>query len=47
MKLQRQDSLTDQMETVLKLATEAGCYDAADWLKRIFFKIDNYPKETR
>lgn len=36
----RQDSLTDQMETVLNLATEAGCYDAADWLKRVFFKYD-------
>jgi hypothetical protein len=42
--MQCQDSLTDQMETVHKLAVEAGCYDATDWLKRVFFKQDNYPK---
>lgn len=35
---QRQDSLTDQMKTVYKLANKNGCYDAADWLKRHFFK---------
>lgn len=29
---QRQDSLYDQMITVLTLATRAGCYDAADWI---------------
>jgi hypothetical protein len=42
--MNRQDSLTDQMETVLDLAIKEGCYDAADWLKRVFFKQDNYPK---
>lgn len=30
---QRQDSLTDQMATVMALAVAAGCYDAHDWLK--------------
>jgi hypothetical protein len=29
---QRQDSLTDQMRTVHRLAARAGCFDAADWL---------------
>lgn len=28
----RQDSLTDQMSTVMQLAVEAGCYDAHDWI---------------
>ena len=32
---QRQDSLIDQLKTVLNLATEAGCYDAADFIKRV------------
>ena len=31
---QRQDSLGTQLLTVLELATRAGCYDAADWLKQ-------------
>lgn len=30
---QRQDSLSDQLRHVAGLATAAGCYDAADWLK--------------
>jgi hypothetical protein len=34
---QRQDSLTDQMRDIHYYATKAGCYDAADWIKRIFF----------
>jgi hypothetical protein len=34
---QRQDSLTDQMEEVMRLANRAGCYDAADWIGRRFF----------
>lgn len=29
----RQDSLTDQLLTVIQLAEKAGCYDAADWIK--------------
>jgi hypothetical protein len=29
---QRQDSLTDQMATVLHTATRLGCYDAVDWI---------------
>lgn len=33
MTFQRQDSLTDQMVTLLHLAQAAGCYDAADWVK--------------
>jgi hypothetical protein len=30
---QRQDSLTDQMKTVVAAAERLGCYDAADWLR--------------
>jgi hypothetical protein len=30
--MQRQDSLSDQMRTVLQAATAQGCYDAADWI---------------
>lgn len=33
---QRQDSVSDQMKTVMILAVEAGCYDAHDWLLRNF-----------
>lgn len=33
---QRQDSLVAQMQTVMKLAVSAGCYDAHDWLIRNF-----------
>lgn len=33
---QRQDSLTDQMKTVIQLAEKEGCYDAADWIKKRF-----------
>lgn len=34
---QRQDSLTDQMVTVLDYAErELGCYDAADWIRKNF-----------
>lgn len=31
--MQRQDSLHDQLKTVHKLAVDAGCYDAADFLR--------------
>lgn len=31
---QRQDSLEAQLVTLLEMATRAGCYDAADYLKR-------------
>jgi DnaJ-class molecular chaperone len=34
MSSQRQDSLSDQMREVVRLATEAGCYDAADWIRK-------------
>lgn len=34
MRAQRQDSLKDQMITVVRLAEKAGCYDAADWIKK-------------
>lgn len=30
---QRQDSLTDQLRDVVALATRAGCYDAADFIR--------------
>lgn len=35
-KPQRQDSLYDQMQTVIGLAHGAGCHDAADWLRGQF-----------
>ena len=31
---QRQDSLAAQLHTLVEMATRAGCYDAADWLKK-------------
>jgi hypothetical protein len=34
---QRQDSLDDQLRDVIALATRAGCYDAADLIRRQFF----------
>lgn len=39
---QRQDSTFDQMRTVLRLATEAGCYDAADWIVANWPALDPY-----
>ena len=38
---QRQDSLTDQMRDVIPLATKAGCYDAADYLRRVVEDVDH------
>lgn len=32
---QRQDSTLDQMMTVLALAIRAGCYDAADQIRKL------------
>lgn len=29
----RQDSLTDQMRSVMSAAIDLGCYDAADWIR--------------
>lgn len=34
---QRQDSLEDQLRTVMALAVKAGCYDAADYLQRTLY----------
>jgi hypothetical protein len=34
-KPQRQDSLHDQLKTVRQLANEAGCYDAADFIRDV------------
>lgn len=31
---QRQDSLASQLISLIEMATRAGCYDAADWLKK-------------
>lgn len=31
--MQRQDSTYDQLKTVYQLAVQAGCYDAADYIK--------------
>lgn len=31
---QRQDSLSEQLDTVLVVARWLGCYDAEDWIKR-------------
>ena len=36
--VQRQNSLTDQMNTVIDLARRYGCYDAQDWIKNNFAK---------
>ena len=33
MTAQRQDSVTEQLRDVIQLAVEAGCYDAADWIR--------------
>jgi hypothetical protein len=44
---QRQDSLTDQMTTVMELARRAGCWDAYDHLKRsldFFKRAEKRPK---
>jgi hypothetical protein len=30
---QRQDSLTDQLVDIARLADRMGCYDAADWIR--------------
>ena len=35
---QRQDSLTDQMNTVIDLARKEGCYDAQDWIIKVWQK---------
>ena len=35
---QRQDALKHQLQSLLSMATRAGCYDAADWLKRALEK---------
>jgi hypothetical protein len=35
--MQRPDSLYDQMFDVLEKANDIGCYDAADWIRRVFF----------
>ena len=44
---QRQDSLTDQMETVKTLARNAGCYDALDWLNNNFGKTQQPSKPLK
>jgi hypothetical protein len=31
---QRQDSLAAQLHSLHEMAVRAGCYDAADWLKK-------------
>lgn len=36
----RQDSLNDQLKTVHKLATDAGCYDAADFIRNQVEKVN-------
>lgn len=43
---QRQDGLREQMASVLTLATNSGCYDAADWLKRNFFELRLRPRRV-
>ena len=32
---QRQDSLNEQLETMIPLANKMGCYDAADFMRKI------------
>ena len=36
----RQDSLHDQLKTVYDLANKAGCYDAADFIRRKLEKTE-------
>ena len=39
---QRQDSITDQINDLLDVATKLGMYDARDWLRSTFYgKEDN------
>lgn len=47
---QRQDSLADQMNTVIDLARKEGCYDAQDWIIRTFGsegKEPQWPLESK
>jgi len=41
---QRQDSLYDQLKTLIRVANEMGCYDASDFLKETVDKIENKGK---
>ena len=43
---QRQDSLEAQLLTVVEMATRAGCYDAADHLKKVLEKRLNPGEAT-
>ena len=42
---QRQDSLNDQLRDVITLATKAGCYDAANFIKTRLPDIDRETKQ--
>ena len=44
---QRQDSLDDQLRDVLGLATQAGCYDAADFIRNRLKSETPEPEDTR
>ena len=43
-KPQRQDSLYAQLKDLIPLAQKEGCYDAADYLRRITEDIENNVK---
>jgi hypothetical protein len=36
---QRQDSITDQMKTIINEGNRLGCYDAVDWIVARFWGI--------
>ena len=38
--MNRQDSLYDQLKTLIGVANEMGCYDASDFLQEQVDKID-------
>lgn len=44
---QRQDSTTDQLDTVLALGIRAGCYDAVDLIRRLLEAADGTRKVLR
>lgn len=40
---QRQDSVTEQVQDLLNVATKLGMYDARDWLMKAFFELPKKP----
>ena len=44
--VQRQDSLTDQMRRVHRLAHQHGEWDAADWIARTYWGENTSPEQV-